>query len=445
MARRLVLSTAGLAAAMALAISSAQSGAAAEVEWHPLAAGEYQHVYATSFTPFVPANRHETRAAIDSFLRLDSPGAEERWMDAAGHGLSLRITGGTGDPTTYPTFQRDKQGRWTGGVGPTVAPDRPVVSAENALRYPDTVSAENTTSPTPGQVRDRFWGRTPDGFVKLRQLVGNRFRWQRLPKGSGTTPLQQEQIRIWGGSKAQLDALDSASTATARTAAMLRVLDARERFSGSPMYGLPSQFGMTLDQYRNEYRIRHAVKVLTAAPISPASRRAIVAWLAAQPGAHVTTGVADRSGRVGTRIRFDRGFDRRVGRRVSTAAALLREALEVGLIEGTNVVSGPRSVTVPPHREYRRVYVSVIVDPTSGALLQQEYYERYANTVGLAGFRQHRPTKPGGPTQLELTRGRRVDPARALGGWEAQLVSADRATTFAPRAPVCSDHPEICQ
>jgi hypothetical protein len=436
---RKLFATLATATLVAVAACAATTSSAADATWHPLAAGEYHHVYETSFTPSVPATTADPRAGIDKFLSYEFPMAQETWFGRTGHGMDIRITGGTGDPAVFPTFQRDKNGNFTGGMGPSVSNLHPVISYENSYRYPDTVSVTNRMSPTTGHIRERFWGRTPGGFVKLRQFAGT------LPAIGTYNRLNQTQIRTWGASLAKLEALDKAATAHARALALHAVLTERGEFGPTPLYGAPSQFGIKLDDALREMQLQRAVKLLSDAPLSPRSRQLLIGWLTRQPGAHVTAGVTDRAGRTGTRITFDRGINRNVGKRVVSGRRLFRESAMVGLIQTSGtILKGNDTVTVPPHHEYRRFYLSAIVNRTTGELLQQSYYERYANSVGLAAINVSHPKHAKHPIAT-LTRGRRILQIHALGAWDGELVTTDRATSFTPRAAVCLDHPEVCE
>lgn len=393
--------------------------AAGDERWTPLEPGQYHHLMTTSFAPRVPTSEGDPRSKIDRMLGLQGPESTETWIDPYGDGFSLIALGGNGDPKMYPTVTSSNAGAV--GFSPTVGrqyPKRDTVSTTDSLRLADMVRAERIDG-TRGDMS--MWFRTSDGYERKSRQVGQ--------TGNPEMSFREfNQRRRWGVTYEAVAAVNAA-TPDELDAAIVELIDTpNEGFGGT--LAPQRQYGVGSEQVQEEERIQRAVELLGAAPLSPSARRALFDWLAARPMAKLIGDATDEMGRHGTRVTLERVNSRTVPSHTVTQAQMRAEwAKSHGGVQPKRVV-GPNAVVVKEDHQYRRWYVSIIFDPTTGELLQSELYGRQETTA-------QRPRISYGRVRFSVDRQGMTD----------GLVygTRERATDFdEPLTVVCKVTPTMC-
>lgn len=402
----------------ALEHAAAAAGAA---EWHPLAEGEYHHLMSTTFVPRIPVRAGDPQSKIDQMFGTLAPGSKETWIASSGDSFSLRAMGGNGNPKLFPSYQ--VIGRGGLGFGPTYGrnyPKRDVVDTERSLRLADMVTVERTKAATASHA---YWVRTAAGWKRVQRTVGP------PPAGTGMSFGEMSQRRNWSVTYEDVAAINDASSA-AFDAEVRRLLDSPTEGFGGGMQPM-GMFGVTKAQVQEEERIVRAVELLGAAPLSPTARRALFTWLSKRPLAKLGGAATDESGRRGTRVTFERISKRTVPSHTVTQEEMREEWARLhGGVEPKNVV-GAKAVVVKEDQQFRRWYVSIIFDSTTGELLQTEVYGRQETTA----------------PQPSIQMGRVKFSPHRTGMTDAALYGVrERATGFEqPRTLVCKVDPTVCK
>jgi hypothetical protein len=409
--------------------------AAGAADWKPLAAGDYFHVMTTTFTPTgIPTRPGDPRERIDQLFTLQAPSSQESWIGPNGDGFALHVSGGNGDPKRFPIVSGS--GKFRGyGMQPTFGrpyPEREHVSVADSLKLADLVRVDRTVG---AHITDGLWYRTPRGFERKGGMSGT-------PSfGAGTIGGSAggfNQLRYWNATTAQLNDVNDAARTELDGAVASLLDDADPSFNGT----LPAQgmYGVTSAMEREEVRVLRAIDLLGSAPLKPEVRRAIFEWLAARPTAKLIGEATDVQGRRGTQVVLERISKRTVPGGTVTVDQLRRawaKAHGVAIPQGK--VKGPRAMVVKDDHQYRRWYVSIIFDRTSGELLQHIVYARQETTARRPHFERNAMLRDHIPWRLRLSVDRQGMSDAVLYG-----VRERTATIAHPLTAACATTPAMC-
>lgn len=408
---------------------------AARTPWRTLRPGEYFHLYASS----VPGDTNG----------IGSPTGYEVWLDEDGHGQVLNVMG-SADPSRLPTISPG------GGIGSNTTPpkDRDV-SLEESLAKPNSVNLMGW--PAEGEGFQRAWARQAKGFVKTYDSA------DKSDPSDSTATMRPEQTmqQFWSITAKRIDELPDEGGA-AMDAAIAELLD--EHLDESPMRSnrIPSgAWGMTVEQNDREERIQFAVNILAAAPLPPEARRSLFRWLAKQPGGTFAPNATDAIGRPGIKITFTNRFEETVPARTVTVQQLVDEAIAGGAdldpdarvtfmdFPKTNEemerrqhedlekdLARDHTYRVPEHTEFRTWTVTMVIDPDTGELLQQQLHMAKRASVQV-------------PELIRMEDRLQINQSGGRGSSEQMSGSSlyharDIARLDEARSPVCAVAPEVC-
>jgi hypothetical protein len=398
--------------------------------WTPLRAGEYFHTMSTSFTPRIPK---PTGDAVRFNNYPMAASARESFIDASGHGISMRIDGGNGRPDQYiRPMAPDRLGRilgfgWSGKGGIHKLQGAVSDSLRHALMV-RTSRFDGTHKPT-----DLLWFRTKDGWKTGAPLAGG------ATAAPGLTIDQRRQRDEWGIPYSQVLKLNAAS-AHERDVILDKVLSARRADELGVSGPLPvGNYTETRKWFAQQVEVQDAIALLGRAPLSSNVRRALFQRLAR--ASHVTSVKPDhdKNGRRGTRITFDWRVDEHVPRFQVTLADLVRDArskFQPSDTQGIDV----KVIDVPAHESYGRWYASIIIDEQTGAILQNEIWSEWHTSAAVP--RLGPGTRGDGRFRTVV----RHEPGY-YGTYDGTVfVARDvQQAPFKPLAQPCVDEPRICR
>lgn len=368
--------------------------AAGSAPWAPLADGEYHHTMTTTFTPRIPTRKNDPQKKIDQMFTFAAPGSEEAWLDQGGRGIALRAMGGNGDPNLYP-------GVHSGGFGsqPTFGrnyPERESVDVETSLRLADMVAVDAWRRGSP-RATSALWYRTPRGFERRTHQTQDGSRFPGGDFGAWS------QLRLWKATRAQIERVNGAA-ADDRAAAIERLLDDVPAGLGGSTLPSQGKYGITEAQMEEEQRVVRAVDLLGSAPLSPEVRRGLFEWLSKRSIAKLAGPTTDQLGRSGTEVVMERINDRVVPPTTVTIDQLRDEYGGPGGQRPAGAVRGPSVIRVKRDHQYRRWYLSLVFDETSGELLQHVIYARQETTAQRPRLQRNtiRGTGPQPPWRVAL-------------------------------------------
>lgn len=346
--------------------------AAGQADWTPLGAGQYHHTMTMSIKPHIPPYQGDTNEHNDQ--PASAATSTEVFLDADGHGMQLRVMGGNGDPDSYVTpLPPDSQGRISGFTFEGQDSHRLVGSVADSLRYAYTVDVTQWPRSGADPVQ-RLWYRTPQGFVTGQPSLAGA-----IPK-AGLSLGQRFQRDLWGAPLHELDQVNSAEGDQ-----LDRLLD--------PMLGTKpdgeisivgplaqGDYDETAAWFAAQIEVQRAVKLLANAPLAPHVRTALFQRLARQDHVKLERNAKDKLGRSGTRITFEWILDEHVPAFTVTKEQLRQDAIDKQQpADGT--IAGPERVRVKAHRSVGRWYQSIIIEESTGTILQNEEWADWRTSI----------------------------------------------------------------
>lgn len=406
--------------------------AAGQEDWKPLAQGDFQHVYSTSFTPSMAEFQHDPQ--FERFGGGPPFGTQSRetWIDRSGRGQSLLVYG-SANPARVPVLRRDPR---TGKVMTVGGSSLPQVSDPPPSVRASLLAASSINLmawPTSGPSRQVGWSRSRAGYLRTFDFVMN----ERTMGARQDAEVVTRQN--WGASVQEIEALPAGGPDL--DPAIVRLLDNVSRPTaarGAPGPITTGAFGVTVASMQREQRIYAAIHLLGSAPLSPNARRALFEWLSRRPGVTLDGAALDAAGRHGTAVRFASLYDRQVPRRRVTSSQLVDEARAAGSHLIGPVEDG--DFVVPAHREFRRWVLVAIIDPAHGELMQSTV-RAYQTSVGAQLPEIVR--QGSGRITIRVQHGVIAGASNQVDGSLYQL--RERTRSVVPASLVCSSHPEVCQ
>lgn len=403
---------------------------AGDQPWPNLAAGEYFHTYAWTFQPKVPATRDDP-TPLESGLG-DVPRSYERWTDRDGFGKGIEAQGAA---DLHRGLHRDpRTGRIVGfgnssylQPGLTVRQSLLHARGTNIMGWPSDGSEEF----------QRGWTRLGGRLEKSYDGSMSGPPSDDIPYGPKVSAGQ-----MWGTTIDEIEALPTGGPEL--DVAIGRLIASRST-ELEPFGPMPTgAFGITVASEARERGIERAIRLLGAAPLPPAARRAVFRWLADQPDAHLDGTVTDQAGREGTSITFESVYSKDVAERLVTARQLAHEARSAGVSK--ELLKGLAKPDVAwksaAHHEYRRWRANIVFDGANSDLLQSYGYSvrraqgqipelMYPNRIGT--------TKR--PPRVVVVQG--IGEISSMGGmvWLAR----DRTASMEPKTLVCIEAPLACE
>jgi len=410
------------------------AAAAATEDWHPLAAGEYHHVY--SLDVAVPQNPwggdDEPYVLNDEGQR--SATANESWVARDGSGRYVTIEGLYGnDPDSYLSLSYNKKGYIDGFTTNNNLEGEPLPIRER-IRNADIVSvlAWNDSPESSSHVS---WYRQPEGYLPSR-IPGSQ---SYIPTSAMGTTAEKFQTMAWGNTITHFDRLNALKGEKLQTE--LLQLIAKGPVPGQSEYELGGDtYGASREVIATEERVARAVRLLGAAPLAPHVRSAIFEWLAKQDPENVSVDAKDVMGRRGTRVTFKAQHERLVPGHTWTINEIVAAAKGKGQPVIGTLDAKPR-YKVKSYTEYRKWYVDVIFDERTGRLLQEASHLKWGSDGAEPSLTWGDPNDTGRTTETKVE----FRPETGVVGAGTAYLGVNRTTDFSPTSVVCQEHPKICQ
>jgi hypothetical protein len=379
---------------------------AARAETAPLQAGEFHYVRTLDFA--------RQRAVDTTTANADEPapwlleGEQELWLGPDGDGRVLEVR------AAMPAGAE-------GQAGTAIVNDTPV-------RLGDLGAARVVSD-------DRFRGglRTRQGGTTV--LDGDRTIEVPTPAAAWNADFamspESTAVETWGATLDEVAALPEQAGNDLDAAVAALIASSAEQAPGFAVAGRPAALQ---EAVAAQYEVDAAIRLLGAAPLSPAARQAVFTWLSEVPGATVEGDVRDHEGRRGTAVTFTGNATEQADPTRLPMDAAVRQALQAD--PGARVRRSGGVFELPGVRREHTWEQTVVVDPATGELLQSTRLEREVTTTSSVGL------APVGDGRSEL----RPQEQRAAGVSEGRRVwiTRDRSTEIAPALDACETRPAAC-